>query len=147
MIATRVHFQWMNLLIIVPIIELYVFCTGLALFLGAITVFFRDIKNIWSVVTLAWMYMTPIFYSLESFYTPGIENRNLAMATLGLFIRRFNPMYGYIQQFRYFIIQYSPAWEVPCSVLMFRGALFSLGMLLVGAITFRLSEDKFILYI
>ncbi len=147
MIATHVRFQWMNLLIFIPIIELYVFCVGLGMFLAAVTVFFRDVKNIWGVVTLAWMYLTPIFYSLESFYTPGIENRNLAMAALGLFIRRFNPMYVYIQQFRYFILQYSPAWEVPCSVLIWRGALMALGFLIVGAFLFRRTENKFILYI
>ncbi len=147
MLATHVQFRWMNLLIFIPIIELYVFCIGLGMFLAAITVFFRDVKNIWGVITLAWMYLTPIFYSLESFYTPGIENRNLAMATLGLFIRRFNPMYIYIQQFRYFILQYSPAWEVPFTVLIWRGALVALGFLLVGAFTFRRTENKFILYI
>ena len=147
MIATRVHFQWMNLLIVVPIIELYIFCVGLGMLLAAVTVFFRDVKNIWSVVTLAWMYLTPIFYSLESFYKPEIANANLASNTLGLFIRRFNPMYVYIQQFRYFVIQYSPVWEVPTSVLMWRGALISLGMLLIGAVVFRRTENKFILYI
>ncbi len=147
MIATHVQFRWMNLMIFIPILELYVFCIGLGMFLAAITVFFRDVKNIWGVITLAWMYLTPIFYSLESFYTPGIENRNLAMATLGLVIRRFNPMYIYIQQFRYFILQYSPAWEVPCSALIWRGAIVSLIVLLIGAFTFRQTENKFILYI
>lgn len=147
MIATKVPFRWMNLLIVIPIIELYVFCVGLGLLLGAATVFFRDIRNMWSVVTLAWMYLTPIFWTLESFYTPGIENKNLAMNTLGLVIRRFNPMYGYIQQFRYFIMQYSPAWEVPWNVLMWRGALFAIGMLAIGLVTFKSTEKKFILYI
>ena len=113
----------------------------------AITVFFRDVKNICGVITLAWMYLTPIFYSLESFYQPGIENANLAMNTLGLFIRRFNPMYIYIQQFRYLIMQYSPAWEVPCGVLMERGAIVAAAVLIVGAVTFRRTENKFILYI
>ena len=147
MLAQHVPFQWMNLLIVVPIFELYVFCVGLGLFLGAITVFFRDVKNIWGVITLAWMYLTPIFYSLESFYQPGVENANLAMNTLGLFIRRFNPMYIYIQQFRYLIMQYSPAWEVPCGVLMWRGAIVAAAVLIVGAVTFRRTENKFILYI
>ena len=147
MIATHVPFRWTNLMIVIPILELYVFCIGLGMFLAAITVFFRDVKNIWGVITLAWMYLTPIFWSLESFYTPGIENKNQAMATLGLIVRRFNPMYIYIQQFRYFILQYNPAWEVPWNVLMWRGALVSLLFLLIGAFTFRRTENKFILYI
>ena len=147
MIATGVRFRWSNLLIIIPIIELYAFCVGLGLFLGAATVFFRDIRNIWGVATLAWMYLTPIFYSLEMFYTPGEPNLNRAMNTLGLLIRRLNPMYMYIQQFRYFILQYSPPWEVPCMELIWRGALMAVVMLLIGGVTFGSTKEKFILYI
>ena len=147
MIATGQPFRWMNLLIIVPIIELYVFCVGLGLLLAAGTVFFRDIKNIWSVITLAWMYLTPIFYSVESFNEskePGV----IAVSTLGVIIRRFNPMYMYIQQFRYFIMQYEvPLIEVPCNLLVWRGAICAVLMLVVGLLTFNATKNKFILYI
>ena len=98
MIATGVPFRWSNLLIVIPTVELYVFCVGLGMLLAAVTVFFRDIRNIWSVVTLAWMYLTPIFYSLGSFYNDNEPNKILASDAIGLFIRRFNPMYMYIQQ-------------------------------------------------
>ncbi len=147
MIVTKVPFRFENLLIIVPIIELYVFCIGLGLILAALTVFFRDIRNIWSVVTLAWMYLTPIFYSLGSFYNENEPNRILAADGLGLFIRRFNPMYMYIQQFRSFIIQNHDLWEVPTPELMWRGALVSIVFLAVGALIFNTTKKKFILYI
>ena len=147
MIATGQPFRWMNLLIIVPTVELYVFCVGLGLLLAAGTVFFRDIKNIWSVITLAWMYLTPIFYSVESFNEskePGV----IAVSTLGIIIRRFNPMYMYIQQFRYFIMQYEVALiEVPCHLLIWRGAICSVLMLIIGLLTFNATKNKFILYI
>ena len=147
MIATGVQFRWNNLLIVIPILELYVFCVGLGLFLAAATVFFRDIRNIWNVVTLAWMYLTPIFYSLETFYNKEESNAYLAADLLGLLIRRFNPMYMYIQQFRCFILQYSPVWEVPSTELIWRGALAAVIMLLVGGFVFDRTKEKFILYI
>lgn len=143
MIVTGVPFRWENLLAIVPILELYVFCVGLGLLVASLTVFFRDMKNLWSVVTLAWMYMTPIFYSLESFYQGDV----MKMAGISMLIRRFNPMYMYIQQFRALIMNYRPAWEVPTVVLMGRGALVAIIMLIVGIIVFNRTEDKFILYI
>ena len=143
MIATKVPFRWHNLLIFIPITELYVFCIGLGLFLGAITVFFRDMKNLWNVITLAWMYLTPIFYSLESFY----DGDPMRLAVIGLFIRRFNPMYMYIQQFRAMIMNYTPVWEVPTFVLVYRGAIAAAMMLLVGIFTFNRTKEKFILYI
>ena len=149
MIVTRVQFQWMNLLIVIPILELYVFCVGLGLFLAAITVFFRDVKNIWGVVTLAWMYLTPIFYSMENFLDSDMKKQGLmVMKPLGLYIRRFNPMYMYIQQFRFFIMQhYIPEIEVPVMTLMWRGGLVAVLMLIVGLATFNATKNKFILYI
>lgn len=147
MIATHQPFQWMNLMIVIPIFELYVFCIGLGLLLAAATVFFRDIKNIWSVITLAWMYLSPIFYSLESFIESK-ENDVITVSTLGLCIRRFNPMYMYIQQFRYFIMQYHIEMvEVPWNVLMWRGAICAVLMLIIGTVTFNATKNKFILYI
>ncbi|MBQ1820211.1 MAG: ABC transporter permease [Clostridia bacterium] len=147
MIATGVPFRFTNLLIIVPILELYVFCVGLGLFLAAATVFFRDIRNIWGVVTLAWMYMTPIFYSLGSFYDDKAPDKSQAATALGLFIRRYNPMYMYIQQFRYFIINNADVWEVPTPELMWRGAIVAFGALVIGALMFKSIKNKFILYI
>jgi len=149
MIVTRVQFQWMNLLIVIPILELYVFCVGLGLFLAAITVFFRDVKNIWGVVTLAWMYLTPIFYSMENFLDSDMKKQGLmVMKPLGLYIRRFNPMYMYVQQFRFFIMQhYIPEIEVPVMTLMWRGGLVAVLMLIVGLATFNATKNKFILYI
>ena len=147
MIATGVPFRWSNLLIIIPIIELYVFCVGLGMFLAAATVFFRDIKNIWSVITLAWMYLTPIFYSLSSFYNEKEANKILASTAIGLFIRRFNPMYMYIQQFRSFILQNNDVWEVPTPELMVRGAIVAAAFLIIGVGTFNLTQKKFILYV
>lgn len=147
MIATHQPFKWMNLMVVIPILELYVFCVGLGMLLGAATVFFRDIKNIWGVVTLAWMYLTPIFYSLESFNESKVKGE-VALSTLALFIRRFNPMYMYIQQFRYFIMQHNAELiEVPYNVLMWRGALCAAIMLIIGLFTFRMTKNKFILYI
>ena len=136
MLATGEPFRWMNLLIIVPIVELYLFCVGLGLFLAASTVFFRDIKNIWSVVTLAWMYLTPIFYFLTN-----------NLGGLGVAIRRFNPMYSYIQQFRYFIMQYVSAYDPVVTKLMVRGAVYAVVMLVGGILTFNSTKNKFILYI
>ena len=93
------------------------------------------------------MYLTPVFYSLGSFYNDSEPNKNRAATVLGLFIRRFNPMYMYIQQFRYFILQNADPWEVPAWELMWRGGLVALGFLLAGSLLFNKTKNKFILYI
>jgi ABC-type polysaccharide/polyol phosphate export permease len=45
-----------------------VFALGLAFFLSALSVFFRDVQIILETLMLAWFFMTPIFYRLEDLF-------------------------------------------------------------------------------
>jgi len=132
MLVTGARFSWYCLLIVIPILELYVFCVGLGLFLAQANVFFRDVGNIWSVVTLAWMYATPIFYSLDSL-----------SPVLRYWVPKLNPMYIYITQMRDFVMNGCMTWDA----LIWRGALIAVVMLGIGLWTFTKTKDKFILYI
>ena len=60
----------------------HLFCCGLGLFLAQANVFFRDIQYIYNAVTTAWMYLTPIFYPIESI-----------PSSLQIFIKTLNPLY------------------------------------------------------
>ncbi|MBR4318888.1 MAG: ABC transporter permease, partial [Oscillospiraceae bacterium] len=59
----------LNLLAVLclPLIMLaeYMMSLGLALFFSAVTVFFRDMEHILSIVTMAWIYLTPVLYPLD----------------------------------------------------------------------------------
>ncbi|MCD7890654.1 MAG: ABC transporter permease [Ruminococcus sp.] len=46
---------------IIMIVE-YILALGMALLASAITVYFRDLEHILGILTMAWMYMTPIMY-------------------------------------------------------------------------------------
>lgn len=89
MIATRAKFSWHFLLFPFVLIQLYIFCLGLGLFLAQANVFFRDIQYIYNAITTAWLYLTPIFYPIESL-PPNIL----------WIVKHMNPMYFYIGQFR-----------------------------------------------
>ena len=132
MLFTHVEFTFWWFMIVIPIVELYVFCVGLGLFLAAMNVFFRDISNIWGVVTLAWMYLTPIFYDLD-----------ILSPKMKLWMPRLNPLYMYIRQMRDFIL--SGTWER--YKLTIRGGYVALLMLGLGLYVFTKTKDKFILYI
>lgn len=43
----------------------YIMCLGGAMLTSALTVYFRDLEYILGIVTMAWMYMTPVVYSME----------------------------------------------------------------------------------
>ncbi len=130
-LISRVPITKAVLLFPFPLLCLAVFCLGLGMLLAAGMVFFRDVQFLWGVVSMLWMYATPIFYP-ESILPDQFK-----------FVLAVNPLYYFIKFARTCIISgISPEPAVYAQVF-----LFSLGMLLVGAFVFRKSQDKFILYI
>ena len=132
MIFTGARFSFYALLFPIVILQLYIFCVGLGLFMAQANVFFRDIQYIYNALTTAWMYLTPIFYPVE-----------MLPSWLQWFVTHCNPMYFYVTQFR--DIMYH--CQLPSLDLLLAGTLTSLVMLAFGAWTFTRSQDKFILYI
>lgn len=132
MLFTGANFAWTNLLFPLVILQLYVFCLGLGLFLSQANVFFRDIQYIYNAVTTAWMYLTPIFYPIDSLP----EN-------LQWIIKHCNPMYFYVAQFRDLIY----SGRLPGYGIVLAGCVTALVALVVGIWSFGRSQDKFILYI
>lgn len=132
MLVTGASFSWYNLLFPLVALQLYAFCLGLGMFLAQANVFFRDIQYIYNALTTAWMYLTPVFYPLES-----------VSGSLQWLITHLNPMYFYIAQFRILIYQgCMPDWK-----LVLVGTGTAALMLVIGTIFFEKSQDKFILYI
>jgi len=131
-IFSRVRFSWYMLLIPVVMLELYLFSLGLGLFLAQAAVFFRDIQYIYSVLTTAWMYATPVFYPMEQL-SEGMQR----------IIRAFNPMYHYVTQFRTLVLE----GTLPDLHSVAYG--FALAFLFLGTGTwaFLKTQDQFILYI
>lgn len=132
MLVTRAKFTWYILLFPFVVLQLYVFCIGLGMFLAQANVFFRDIQYIYNAVTTAWMYLTPIFYPLEALPT-----------WLIWIVKHLNPMYFYVGQFRD-LIYYG---RLPGPAIMTAGCVTALAMLFVGIWSFSKTQDKFILYI
>jgi len=60
-IGLTVYALWLPALVLTQI----VFTLGLALFLSALNVFYRDVLMILDVVLLAWFFLTPVIYPLE----------------------------------------------------------------------------------
>ncbi len=113
------------------LICLIIFSLGIGLFLSALMVFFRDIQFLWSVLTQIWMYATPIFYPAE------------IIPEEYKFIVRLNPLYHFIGNARTCLINgISPEPRAYIFCL-----IFALGSLLIGAITFKKTQDRFALYL
>lgn len=97
---------------------LTLFITGMVLLLSAMMTFFQDTKFLWSVLSMIWMYVTPIFYP-ESI----IPRRFITLY-------RLNPMYRFITFARTCIIDgVSPSPYAYLWCLIPAIAFFAVGML------------------
>ena len=132
MIVTRAHVTWYALLFPFVLLQLYIFCIGLGLFLAQASVFFKDTQFIYNAFTTAWMYLSAIFYPVEAL------PEKVMWA-----IKHLNPMYFYIGQFRD-LVYYG---RMPGNLIMVAGWVTAFAMLAIGVWSFFRSKDKFILYI
>ena len=131
-IVCRVHFNWYMLFIPVIMVQVYIFCVGVGLFLSQATVFFRDIQYIYAAFLTAWMYLTPIFYPITQ-----LDFQLMWM------IKHFNPLYSFITQFRTIVLDSA----MPDPRLVVYGFGVSFAVLFIGTFTFLKNQDRFILYI
>lgn len=131
-VLSRVRFTVYMMYIPIVLMQVYLFCIGLGLFLAQATVFFRDIQYIYAAFMTAWVYLTPIFYPIEQLP----ENLQIA-------IKVFNPLYSYVTQFRILVLE----MRLPQIGLVLQGIGVALIMVIVGSYFFVRTQDKFILYI
>ena len=131
MLVTRVPLTWNLLLFPVPLVLLLLFCMGVGMALSALAVFFRDMLHLHSVLIMAWMYLTPIFYPIS------------ALPEEVAFFIRFNPMYHYLTFFREVAL-----YGIFPSAIHWVGCFgFSALSLAVGVLVFHKLQRNFILFV
>ena len=131
MVVARVPINPLALLClpVIMIVE-YFLALGMAMLASAITVYFRDLEHILGIVTMIWMYMTPIFYSID------MIPQKLR------FIYHINPMSSIISCYR--SVLYSGQVPNLASLLeaVVLGVLFLiLGMLVFGRLKKGFAEE------
>ena len=130
-VITGVEFQKSAVLAVFFLICLTVFSLGLGLLLSASMVFFRDTQFLWGVLSMMWMYATPIFYP-ETILPEEFR-----------FVLQVNPIYHFLKNARLCIL----SGISPEPVVYVQCLLIALGALLIGALVFRKAQDRFVLYL
>lgn len=131
MAFTRTTFRPSLLLLLFDILCMLGFIIGMGLLLTTAMTFFQDTQFLWGVVSMMWMYLTPVFYPESIIPAKMITAFHM------------NPMYQYITFARICIIDgVSPApaaylWCLLSSVVVF----------LLGIFAFKREQDKFVLYL
>ena len=131
MLITRSPFHLTILLVWAPLVLLFLFTCGMALLLSALAVYFRDLQYLYGIVTMAWMYATPLFYPIS------------ALPPFMVAIVKLNPLYHYINCMRC-LVMYG---TVPGPNTWFACIVCAVGMMVVGLAAFRKLQRNFILYL
>lgn len=131
MLLTHTPLRPSVLLLPFGLLCLMAFCTGMGLLLSASMVFFRDTQFLWGVLSMVWMYATPIFYP-ESIIPAQFMT-----------LYKCNPLYHIVRFLRTVVIDgVSPE---PKAYLLC--AIACAVPLLAGAWVFKRSQDRFVLYL
>lgn len=130
-IFDKVHFGWHFFMLLYPILCLMIFNIGMGFVLSALFVFFRDTAYLYDVFTLLLMYMSAIFYTIDSF--PILIQR----------IFLCNPVYAYIHYMRVIVLD----GNIPSLQFHFLCAFYAVAMLLFGIWIYKKNNDKFLYYV
>lgn len=112
--------------------EMFLFTYGLGMLLAQANTFVRDVGYVYGLITTAWMYLTPIFYSVE-----------IMPAKAHFVITHFNPAYAYLQMSRLVFLYHQ--W--PTRNLLLAGFGWGVLMTVIGLTAYVRSKDKLILYV
>ena len=126
-----IPFRISFLLLIYPIVTLTIFNIGFGLILSALHVFFKDMRYLYDIFTMLLMWISAIFFSIETF---------------PIYIQRLfllNPIFAHIHYFRLVVLcGVVPAWHIHLIC-----ALYAIGAIGIGAYFYKRYNYRFIYYI
>lgn len=124
-------FSWQYFLLLYPITCLTVFNIGVGLVLASMMVMFRDMEYLYAIFTQLLMYLSAIFYNVNSF------SLNIQ------YLFYMNPVFVYIRYFRKIVIEATvpePSFHLLC-------AFYALVMFGIGCLVYVKTNKKFLYYI
>jgi len=127
MVITQTTIHLTFLFLPISILLLTAFALGFGLLLSALAIFFPDVAEMYQILLMAWMYLTPVIYPEE------------IIPAQFLTIYRINPMYWMLKMFR------MPVYEgvIPSLQDLWPALAWSVGMLIVGWLFFTSRSDEY----
>lgn len=126
----EIPFSFRMITLLYPIALLVIYNIGCGLILSALFVFFRDISYLYDILTMLQMYMSAIFYRIDSY---PIEIQKLFY---------LNPVYCFIEYFRTVVID----GMIPSVSLHAMCAGYALLFLAIGSLVYKKNNQKFLYY-
>jgi ABC-type polysaccharide/polyol phosphate export permease len=133
LIAGSMVLPWLPVTILLMLL-LAVFGTGFALALSALSVHFRDMNYLWSIVLQVWFFATPIVYPPSLLESRGPE---WAQELLKL-----NPMARFAAAFRRTLYDgTAPGWKTVAALVVISIVSLVLGWMIFNRLSRRIAEE------
>jgi len=131
MLLTGTPLRWSAFFIALSMLLLAAFTLGMGLIISTLAVFFPDVSEMYQIVLLAWMYLTPIIYPEE-----------IIPQAYRYWLFNLNPMYHLVKIFRMPLYDgLLPDWKT-----LLAGGIVSLLTLVIGWIVYSKKADEFAYY-
>ena len=122
----RVWPNWTLLFMPVIVFLLMIFALGIAFILATAYVFFGDVKHLYGVLLTLWMYMSAIFYPVDSL-GEGIAR-----------VIRANPIFSYIDGLRFLVLE----GTLPQAAEVIQMAVWAVVMFVIGRCVFVRNRNR-----
>jgi ABC-2 type transport system permease protein len=133
LIAGNIFLPWLPV-VVLQMLLLALFGTGLALGLAAVNVYFRDLGYLWQIFSQVWFFATPIVYTPDL-----IEGRVPGWVEA---ILNFNPMAVFVQGFRRSMYDSAfPGWDNLGACALVAAVSMVLGWSLFTKLSRRFAEE------
>jgi len=127
---------WVLLLPLIMVIQ-FAFTLGVGFITATLNVFYRDTRIIMDVLLLAWFFLTPIFYPLDT--VPEQHTFWGVTVPVRAWLLRLNPMASIVSSYRELLY-----WGTPTDLaFLLRTAVTALGVLVVGYLVFLRFSSRF----
>ena len=128
MLLTGRPIQWSIVFVPIAMILLAAFALGVGLILSTLAIYFPDVTEMYQIVLVAWMYLTPIIYPEE-----------ILPEAYRFWVTNLNPMYHLIKIFR------MPLYEgiFPGWIEMAIASGIAITTLIIGWLFFAKKADEF----
>jgi ABC-type polysaccharide/polyol phosphate export permease len=136
-VVSGARLTWWVLLLPITLLIQITFILGLAFFLAALNVLYRDTQHLLGVLIQAWFFLTPVFYPIN---TVPQQASVLGMTfNAQLWLRRLNPMASIIASYRDLLY-----WGAPTGLdFLLRTAVEVVVVLIVGYLVFLRFASRF----
>jgi len=128
MLITNVSIRLTALLFPLVVLLIAIFSLGVGLLLSAYSVFFPDIIEMYTIILMAWMYLSPVI----------VPEDVLGKIANGL-ILKINPLYYFIKLFRSILYE----GQLPSISLVVTATAISLTVFIIGWLVFTKKSDEF----